>query len=48
MHDKKQILLLNLLINCMAARSTVQILSIKDGCTFLKIFSNNCFVLFFS
>ena len=33
---KKQIPLLNLLINCISARSTPQILSIKHKCTFLS------------
>ena len=33
-HNRKQIHLLNLLNNCISARSTPQILSIKDKCTF--------------
>ena len=33
-HNKKWILLLNLLNNCILAESTAQILSIKDKCTF--------------
>ena len=34
-HNKKRIPLLNLLINYISARSAVQILFIKDECTFL-------------
>ena len=37
-HDKNLNPLLKLLINCIPARSALQILSIKDECTFL--FSN--------
>ena len=33
-HNKKQIPLSNLLVNCISARSTPQILSIKDHCIF--------------
>ena len=36
-HNKKRIDLLNLLINCISARSAPQILSIKDDCTFLLL-----------
>ena len=32
-HNKKQITLLDLLINCISARSSPQILSLKDECT---------------
>ena len=35
-HNKKQIPLLDLLINCISAGSTPQILSIKDVCTFFS------------
>ena len=34
-HNKKRIPLLNLLINCIPARSAPQLLSIKDEYTFL-------------
>ena len=34
-HDKKDIILLNLLINYISVRSAPQILSIEDQCTFL-------------
>ena len=33
-YNKTRILLLNLLLNCILARSTPQILSVKDECTF--------------
>ena len=36
-HNKKRIPLLNLLINCISARSVPQILSIKVGCTSLSL-----------
>ena len=36
-HNKKRIPLLNLLINCISARSEPQILSIKDECTFVFV-----------
>ena len=34
-HNKERIPLLNLLINCMSARSAPQILSIKGECNFV-------------
>ena len=37
-HNRNLNPILNLLINCISARSTLQILSIKDECTFF--FSN--------
>ena len=43
-HNKKQIPLLNLLINCILAKSAPQILSIKGDCTFFVKFSNDWFV----
>ena len=42
-HNKKRILLLNLIINCILVRSPPQILSIKISVFFLE-FSNNWFV----
>ena len=36
-HNKKRIPLLNLLIDCISARSGPQVLSIKGECTFLFI-----------
>ena len=36
-HNKNQNPLLNLLINCVSARSAPQILSIKGNCTFILL-----------
>ena len=36
-HNKKQIPLLNFLINCISARSAPQILPVKDECTFILL-----------
>ena len=43
-HNKKRNPLLNLLINCISARSAQKILSIKDEYGFLKKNFNNWFV----
>ena len=42
-HQKKRILLLNLRINCISAKSPPKNLSIKGDCAFLK-FSTNWFM----
>ena len=52
-HDKKRIPLLNLLINCISARSASEILSAKDQCTFpflnffkIALYNYNLFEIF--